>query len=116
MPARKRVLRSIDEIDTYAHETTTGYLECRSDGHRWEPLDASIDRKVRVYERWRRCQRCKAERYEMVSFSGEVLRRSVSYKHADGYLRPKGSGHITGSERAVIRAEMFGRILGGPAK
>ena len=57
-----------------------------------------------------RCGRCRTERAQSLDMHGHVV--SNGYAYADGYLAPKGVGHIVGETKDHLRLESVLRLLG----
>lgn len=84
------------------------HLECRDVGHLWSQISYGrpTDRNT-VVPRVLVCGRCESERHEEINTkTGEKL--SYSYKYADGYLLPRGSGKYV---RAWARQEVVARAI-----
>jgi hypothetical protein len=94
-----------------ARELPDAYLMCRELMHSWKPRSAGWLAGERVFERVIRCSRCKTEKHQTLSSSGEVL--SSHYVYPDGYLA-KNLGRIVGDGRDALRLEALTRLVDGP--
>jgi hypothetical protein len=92
-----------------ARELPDTYLMCRELMHSWKPRSAGWLAGERVFERVVRCSRCKTEKHQTLSSSGEVL--SSHYVYPDGYLA-KNLGRIVGDGRDALRLEAVNRLVG----
>lgn len=88
----------------FAKSIPTEYVGCRAYGHQWDL--ARAEKRKSTVEVWIWCRRCKCNRRETVSRSGEVLTRKREYP--EGYL-VRGIGRI--NDRGVFRVESVSRLL-----
>lgn len=96
------------QLETFALNLTDEYLYCRRYGHSWHPRSAT--KLKHWYEATVYCTRCTAERVEVISLNGEVLRRSMRYP--TGYLAV-GIGRIIGDSKNYLRIEAIERHMAG---
>lgn len=85
------------------------FVECRDFGHSWVELigNSELKDRNRVYRRLLRCERCGADRDELVfRKDGDVIKRA--YRYPKGYLLPKNSGRYV---RAAFRREAVERAI-----
>lgn len=101
------------DVTEWAHDLSTSHLECRDMRHSWRPRGAKWLPEVGVYERTRRCSRCKTERRETLSEGGAVLSRS--YNYPDGY-QTEGIGRLAGDSLDALRLASLQRELDGNGK
>lgn len=85
------------------------FVLCRDIGHTWKPLTAQWVPADHVFYRTLRCPRCHTERVQTLSATGRVL--AGHYLHPQGYLAPKGHGHITQAERDSLRLHSVTRSV-----
>src|SRR5688572_3545900 len=78
------------DVQEFAKNLPSKFLECRELGHLWRPHDASRF-KDGGFERVLRCTRCTTKRIQEITMRGEVMRQH--YKHPEGYLTD-GMGRI----------------------
>lgn len=95
-------------LDAWTDSLDDRYLLCRDIGHTWRPFRAGLEESS--YWRVMRCARCKTERSQTLSMSGEIV--SGHYDYPDGYLTPKGFGPLYGHHRAHLRLESVLRLIG----
>lgn len=91
-----------------ARELPDAYLTCRELMHSWKPRTAGWLAGERVFERVIRCSRCKTEKHQTLSSTGEVL--TSHYVYPDGYLA-KNLGRIVGDGRDALRLEALTRLV-----
>ena len=94
------------EVERFAQTLSDKFLACRELGHNWMPRTAAL--KDNYYDRVLRCSRCRTERHQTVSRSGEVL--SSNYNYREGY-QAKGLGRVVGDGRSALRLESIIRTL-----
>ena len=97
-----------EPLDDWTDELDDRYLLCRDIGHTWRPFRAQIADSA--YWRVMRCGRCKTEREQTLSMSGEIL--AGHYNYPEGYLTPAGTGRLYGHHRAHLRLESVLRLIG----
>lgn len=99
---------ALDDVASYAKGIETEPLICRSSSHVWSPMTSSV-REVDGELHWTMdCGQCGTTR-TVVYINGYIQRRR--YEYPDGYKR-KGLGRVDTHGRAVMRQEMFRRLLG----
>lgn len=95
-------------VEDFAAGLPEKHLLCRELGHNWRPWTAEYVKAQRCYERALRCTRCRAERWQTLSRSGEIL--SSRYVYPDGYVS-HGMGRIVGEGRDALRLESLTRLM-----
>jgi hypothetical protein len=95
-------------LKSWADSLPDEFIECRDTaiGHDWHSVTGYRDgpELVEVIQ----CGRCKTEKERRMTTSG--VRKNGKSSHYDpSYLRPKGSGHISAGENAVMRMAAFER-------
>lgn len=93
------------EVAKAAKQLSVEFVSCRAYGHNWRLARATKVTHGHI-EVWIDCPRCKTNRRELISRTGEVLSRSRDY--AEGYLL-HGLGRIT--DRSAFRRESVDRML-----
>ncbi len=101
------------DVAEWAQDLSTSHLECRDMRHSWRPRGAKFLPELGVYERVRRCSRCKTERRETLSEAGAVLSRS--YNYPDGY-QTQGIGRLAGDSLDALRLASLHRELDSNGK
>lgn len=96
------------EVAEFASTLPVSHLHCRELGHNWKPWVARSDAEGGGYERALRCTRCRAERWQVLSLSGAVVKSH--YVYPDGYVH-QGMGRIVGEGRDALRLESLTRAL-----
>jgi hypothetical protein len=111
MPARRPALTRAehDELEAWARELPSSFLECRDLGHDLRPFRAWYDETESGYRRILRCRRCKSEKLQWLNLDGTV--RSGGYDYADGYLKPPGTGVLDAGGRGVLRLVSTLRLI-----
>ena len=95
------------EIEQFAKELPTGFLECREMGHPWRPHAAHVHSDG-GFERVLRCPRCLTRKVQTLTTSGMVFRSK--YVYPEGY-QVEGLGQLVGEERGRVRIESMTRYL-----
>lgn len=109
MPGKRRSVQT-DSIEAWVEALPDSFMLCRDMGHTWRPFRAFWDETLKGYIRIIRCGRCKTERRQLISSTGEVLRGY--YQYNEGYQVPKGVGRFGVEGRAYLRLESTLRIIG----
>jgi hypothetical protein len=97
-----------EEVGAFAADLPDTFLLCREIGHNWRPFFARWDVDENAYQRTLRCQRCKTQRHQWMSYSGSML--GNQYEYTEGYQH-KGLGRIVGEGRDRIRLESITRLV-----
>ncbi len=102
-------LAPLDEVAKFAAGLETQPLVCRASSHVWAALTSSV-REVGGHLHWTTdCEQCETTRTIVYTLDGYIVTRR--YNYPDGY-RQRGMGMIGKHGRAVVRKEMFKRMLG----
>lgn len=96
-------------LDSFAHDLSERFLQCRDLGHEWRPFAGAYDPDGRVFEREMRCRSCKTTRRQTITTAGHVL--ANRYTYADGY-QAKNVDTGRNYSRDVFRLESVTRFLG----
>lgn len=102
---------SIEEVKAFASKLTEAYLHCRVWGHDPEPVNITIAKHIEGAPRahWDATllcgHGCGVRWRALVSQDGEVLKRSLDYSEAPGYLCE--SGRINKEGKMVLRKKFF---------
>jgi hypothetical protein len=101
---------NLDSVAKFAANLDTETLACRSSGHVWAPLSSTVQ-NVGNRKHWTTdCETCGTVRTITYTRDGYIVRRH--YRYPDGY-RQEGMGHIDTHGRALMRLEMFDRMVSG---
>lgn len=109
MAARARRQSVSAEAPRWAESLPDDFLLCRDVGHVWKAHTARWISEDGTFERTLRCGRCHALRDQILSASGHPLRHS--YRYPEGYLAPRGTGHLDGADRDSLRLVSVTRFL-----
>jgi hypothetical protein len=87
----------------HAASLSPGQLYCRSHTHGpWRPWTVD-DSGAPVLEVVEECHSCKSRSRYAIDARGDYLSRRSMVFYSPGYLRPKGSGYPSGSDKAGYR-------------
>lgn len=100
------------EAAEWARDLSDAHLECRDERHDWRRMSARWLPEAGVYERKRKCRRCKTVKTQRLSELGTVV--SNSYDYPDGY-QTTGLGRLAGDSLAAMRLVSITRELGDNA-
>ncbi len=96
------------EATEWARDLNDAYLECRDERHDWRRVSARWLPEAGVYERKRKCRRCKTVKTQTLSELGTVV--SNAYDYPDGY-QTTGLGRLAGDSLAAMRLVSLTREL-----
>lgn len=96
------------EATEWAQDLNDAFLECRDERHDWRRVSAKWLPEASVYERTRKCRRCKTVKTQTLSEFGTVV--SNSYDYPDGY-QTTGLGRLAGDSLAAMRLVSLTREL-----
>jgi hypothetical protein len=99
----------MSELEIAVKAMDLSYLQCRDFGHSWRPYTARWVPAENCYQSELQCQRCKSIRQRYLSRSGAQL--GGHYDYPEGYLMPKGTGRLTGTDRDIIRLQSVLAVL-----
>lgn len=99
----------LDDVKQFAAGLETETLVCRSSSHVWAMLTSSV-RQVDHDLHWTTdCEQCGTVRTVIYTTSGYLKGRR--YEYPEGYRR-EGLGRIDIHGKAMMRVEMFRRMVG----
>lgn len=108
----ERIPASPEDVEQYAGEIPPEYLHCRVWHHDPEPHNIVLARGVEkhptaVWEATLRCSHgCGCRWIVLVDGAGQVLKRSIDYSEAPGYVL-EGKGRINKEGNQILRREFF---------
>ena len=97
------------EAADWARDLSDAHLECRDERHDWRRMSARWLPEAGVFERKRKCRRCKTVKTQRLSELGTVV--SNTYDYPDGY-QTSGLGRLAGDSLAAMRLVSVHRELG----
>src|SRR5687768_2608122 len=99
---------SAEQLKSFTDSLSDDFLNCRRYGHNWKPRTAI--KKKWWYEATVGCERCGANRIEVINLRGEVVKKNMNY--APGYLA-LNIGRIVGESKNGLRLAVLERHLAG---
>jgi len=96
-------------VADWASELPARFLACRDMGHAWQPFTAAWIPNQRQYQRVLRCSRCRTERIQYLSTTGQI--ESGSYVYPDGYAMPHGAGGYDQAARNLCHLANITRLI-----
>lgn len=98
-----------DDVAKFAASLDIKPLICRSSSHVWAALTSSV-RQVEGHLHWTTdCDQCGTTRTVVYTADGYIVSRR--YEYPEGYLL-SGLGRVDRHSRALMRVEMFSRMVG----
>lgn len=86
-------------------EMTEEFMECRLYGHKWTPFVPMMRRPSFGWRDSLRCDRCTAERHDLIDSLGNVGQRE--YRHPEGY-KWAGERIIRNDLRTTLLTKKYG--------
>lgn len=102
-------LAPLDDVAKFAAELETEPLICRSSSHVWAALTSSVRQDGDKLYWTADCEQCNTTRTIIYTSSGYIVGRR--YEYPKGYRR-EGLGRLDTHGRALLRMEMFSRMVG----
>lgn len=97
------------DLGDWLADADSEFLKCRRFGHAWKEFRYIIRPEAGVRSRTiLRCGRCKQRAHDDIDDAG-YNSRTIQYE--DGYLAPKGMGHLSRDDRAQLRLEIDDRMI-----
>jgi hypothetical protein len=101
----------VPELSAWLATASDIHLKCRRWGHAWNEWRTEQRPEPGVKTRTiLRCTRCKQRAYDDLDYLG-YSDRNIQYD--EEYLAPRGMGHLSREDRALLRLEVDRRIHGG---